>query len=71
MSKREAYPIETLLKLKEIDPNHEFEGADLEAWNEFVESNLNGPVPEEVSTKVKKTKNVAKPDAANAEKTEK
>ena len=36
MGNRIAKPIEALLKIKSIDPNFKFVGADLAAYNEFL-----------------------------------
>lgn len=37
MSKRHAYSIELLLKMKQINPDCVFEGEDKRVWDEFVE----------------------------------
>ena len=37
MSKRKAYPIEILLKMKQLKPDIKFEGADKRKWEDFIE----------------------------------
>lgn len=38
MSKRKAYPIEILLKMKQLKPDIKFEGADKRKWEDFIEN---------------------------------
>lgn len=56
---RIAKPIETLLKLKQIKPDLEFEGADARAYQEFLDSqaeeNLLATLKESEETEEKKT----------------
>ena len=36
MSKRKAYTIDFLQKIKSINPDYKFEGEDLKAWEDFL-----------------------------------
>ncbi|MBQ9160941.1 MAG: hypothetical protein IJ122_06425 [Methanobrevibacter sp.] len=62
MSKRNAYPIEFLLKLKQVNPEREFEGEDLKAWNEFLEEQAENNLMEQLKQQeykpAKKTRKV-------------
>ena len=54
MSKRNAYPIEFLLKLKQVNPDREFEGEDLKAWNEFLEEQAENNLMEQLKKQERK-----------------
>ena len=56
MSKRNAYPIEFLLKLKQVNPDREFEGEDLRVWNEFLEEQAENNLMEQIKKQDKKPK---------------
>lgn len=51
MGNRVAKPIERLLKIKSIDPNFKFVGADLRAYNEFLEKQQQETLLEELKEK--------------------
>lgn len=66
MGNRVAKPIERLLKIKSIDPNFKFVGADLKAYNDFLKkqqeetllAELQEKEAKQAERKAKKTKKV-------------
>lgn len=48
MSKRKAYPIEILLKMKQLKPDIKFEGADKRKWEDFIEKEAESSLFEEL-----------------------
>ena len=64
MSKRKAYPIELLLKIKQVNPNYQFAGEDLRVYEEFLEKEAELSLMntlEEKPKKVKKAKQQLQP----------
>lgn len=67
MSKRNAYPINLLLKMKSINPNIEFEGEDKRVYEEFLEKQAEESLlntideVEKPKKKIKKVKQVLTP----------
>lgn len=63
MSKRKAYPIELLLKLKTINPDYPFEGEDKRVYEQFLEeqaeNSLLDALDEKPKKKLKKVKQVS------------
>lgn len=53
---RKAKPIELLLKLKQIKPDLQFEGADARAYNEFMDEQAEMALLETIKTQSKKSK---------------
>ena len=61
MSKRKAYPIELLLKIKQVNHNYQFAGEDLRVYEEFLEKEAELSLMNTLEEKPKKAKQQLQP----------
>jgi hypothetical protein len=62
MSKREAYSLETLLKLKHLNPGIVFEGEDKLVWDDFINGQKNDTTLNNIKKSVKIKQTLEKTD---------